>query len=389
MTPVRNTFLIFGNPLIEQDEIDEVVATMKSGWLGTGPKAAKFEGMFREYIGSKYAVALNSCTAGLHLSLLTLDIKSDDEVIASPMTFASTANAIVHTGAVPVFADVDKKSMNIDPVEIEKKITKRTKAIIPVHFAGRACNMDAILDIAKRHKLKVINDAAHAIETEYKGKKIGTLGDMTSFSFYVTKNIITGEGGMVTTDDREYADKIKIYGLHGLSRDAWKRFSDEGYKHYFVTRPGFKYNMMDLQASIGIHQLKRIEEYAKKRRNIWLKYNDAFKDCPCFIPAEVEDDTRHAFHLYTLLVDIDRLTTDRDGIIQALHNENIGAGVHYASVHLHPFYAKTFGYKKGDFPNAEYISDRTISIPLSPKLTDKDIEDVITAVREILNRYRR
>ncbi len=389
MAPARDTFLVFGSPLVEEDEVNEVVGTMKSGWLGTGPKVARFEEMFKRYIGSKYALALSSCTAGLHLSLIAAGIKAGDEVITTPMTFASTGNVIVHTGAIPIFADIERDSMNIDSVEIERKITKRTKAIIPVHFAGRACNMDAILDIAKRHKLIVINDAAHAIETEYKGKKIGRLGDMTSFSFYVTKNIMTGEGGMVTTNNEGYADRIKVYGLHGLSKDAWKRYSDEGYKHYSVICAGFKYNMMDLQASIGIHQLKRIEKYAERRSDIWIRYNNAFRDLPCFIPSEVENNTRHAFHLYTLLVDIDRLTTNRDGILNALYNENIGTGVHYTALHLHPFYAKTFGYKRGDFPNAEFVSDRTISLPLSAKLTDNDVEDVVVAVRKILGRYKR
>ncbi|MFH0732353.1 MAG: DegT/DnrJ/EryC1/StrS family aminotransferase [Candidatus Omnitrophota bacterium] len=389
MTPTRNTFLMFGSPEIGRDEINEVVATMKSGWLGTGPKASDFEKMFKKYIGSKYAIALSSCTAGLHLSLVVAGVKPKDEIITTPMTFVSTANVIVHTGAIPVFADVKKDTMNIDPAKIERKITKRTKAIIPVHLAGRSCDMDAILKIAKKHKLIVINDAAHAIEAEYNGRKIGALGDMACFSFYTTKNIIACEGGMLTTSNREYADKIKTLALYGLSRGAWERFSDRGYKHYFVTCAGFKYNMTDLQASIGIHQLKKIEKKSKKRRNIWLKYNNAFKDLPCSIPAQVENNTRHAFHLYTLLVDIDRLKTSRDGIINALYKENIGTGIHYTSLHLHPFYAKTFGYKRGDFPNAEFISDRTISLPLSPKLTDKDVADVITAVRKVLNHYKR
>ena len=389
MSRVRDKFLIFGSPLIEEDEINEVVATMKSGWIGTGPKVAHFEKDFRKYIGSKYALALNSCTAGLHLSLITAGIKNGDEVITTPLTFSSTGNAIVHAGAIPIFADIERDSMNIDPLEIERKITKKTKAIIPVHFTGRACNMDAILKLAKKHKLIVINDAAHAIETEYKGKKIGCLGDITSYSFYVTKNITTGEGGMVTTNNQELADKIKVYGLHGLSVDAWKRYSDEGYKHYYTVCAGFKYNMMDLQASIGMHQLKRIEKYSKRRNSIWMKYNDAFKDLPCFIPTKVENNTRHAFHLYTLIVDTDSLTIDRDGILNALHRENIGTGVHYTALHLHPFYSKTFRYKRGDFPNAEFVSDRTISLPLSPKLTDRDVKDVIAAVRKVLRHYCR
>jgi len=387
--PIREKFLVFGSPLIVDDEINEVVATMRSGWLGTGPKTAKFEQMIKEYVGTKYALAVNSCTAGLHLSLISAGIKQGDEVITTPMTFAATANVICHVGAKPVFADVDRATMNIDPKEIEKKITEKTKALLPVHLAGRACDMEALTAIAAKYNLKLINDAAHSLETEYHGKKIGCFGDLSAFSFYVTKNITTVEGGMVTTDNEELANMIKIYALHGMSKDAWKRFSDEGYKHYQVIYPGFKYNMTDMQASMGIHQLKRIEAGAVRRKALWEKYNNAFRDLPCFVPAPVEVDTRHAYHLYTLLVDLEKLTVDRDAIMNALHKENIGTGVHYAALHLHPYYANTFGYKKGDFPNAEYISDRTLSLPFSPKLTDQDAEDVVSAVTAVLNRYKK
>jgi len=381
---MRDTYLIFGNPLIENDEIEEVVATMKSAWLGTGPKVAKFEEMFREYIGSKYAVAVNSCTAGLHLSLIAAGVGPGDEVITTPMTFAATGNAILHTGATPVFADVERETMNINPKEIEKKITERTRILFPVHFAGRPCDMDAIQALARKHNLLLISDAAHAIETEYHGVKVGNIGDMASFSFYVTKNIVTGEGGMVTTNNEKYANMIKTYALHGMTKDAWKRFSDEGYKHYQIVYPGYKYNMMDLQASIGIHQLKRIEQYSKRRLEIWNRYNEAFKDLPVFLPAPFEPNTRHSLHLYILLLDIDHLTITRDQFMYELHKRNIGTGVHYVALHLQPYYAQRFGYKRGDFPNAEFISDRTVSIPLSAKLTERDVEDVIEAVREVL-----
>jgi len=384
--PVRKNFLIFGSPLIEESEIEEVVNTLRSGWLGTGPKVTKFEEMFRNYIGSHYAIALNSCTAGLHLSQLVLGIGPGDEVITTPLTFASTANTIIHTGATPVFADVERDTMNIDPNEIERKVTARTKAIIPVHLAGRPCDMDIILDIAKRHHLFVINDCAHAIEAEYKGKKVGSLGDLSVFSFYVTKNVVTGEGGMVTTNNEEWAEKIKIYGLHGLSKDAWKRYSDEGYKHYEVIYPGYKYNMMDIQASLGIHQLARIETYLKKREDIWRRYDEAFADLPVIRPAPAQNGTRHARHLYTLLLDIDSTKWNRDELQKALYHENIGTGIHFVSLHLQDYYRRMFEYKRGDFPNAEFISDRTISLPLSPKLTEQDISDVIKAVQKVLNR---
>ncbi len=382
----RENFLVFGSPLIEQSEIDEVVASLKSGWLGTGPKVHKFEKMFRRYKGSNHAMALNSCTAALHLSMIAIGIKPGDEVLVPAMTFAATANAVIHAGGTPVFADCERDTMNINPADIEKKITPKTKAIILVHFAGRPCEMDAIMNIAKKHNLKVIEDCAHAIEAEYHGKKTGTLGDIGCFSFYVTKNVVTGEGGMAITDNEEYANKIKIMGLHGLSNDAWKRFSDEGYKHYFVVYAGFKYNMMDIQAAIGIHQFPRVEKYWQRRQEIWSRYNKAFKDLPVFTPAPVEQNTKHAYHLYTLLLDVDSLKISRDQFLNEMTKRNIGVGVHYIALHLHPYYQQTYGYKRGDFPNAEWISDRTVSLPLSAKLTDEDAEDVIEAVRTVLER---
>lgn len=381
---MRKNFLVFGSPLIEQPEIDELVASMKSGWLSTGPKVHKFEEMFREYKGRKFAMALNSCTAALHLSMLAIGIKLGDEVIVPTMTFAATANAVIHAGGIPVFADCEKDTMNINPEDIKRKITSKTKAILPVHFAGRPCNMDAIMDIAKKHHLKIVEDCAHAIETEYHGKKVGTFGDLGCFSFYVTKNIVTGEGGMAITNNEEYASQIKTLGLHGMSKDAWKRFSDKGYKHYQVVYAGFKYNMMDLQAAIGIHQLPRVDKYWQRRQEIWNRYDGAFKDLPVFTPVPIEPDTRHAYHLYTLLLDIDNLKITRDEFLDEMTKRNIGVGVHYIALHLHPYYQETFNYKPGDFPNAEWISDRTLSVPLSPKLTDEDVKHVIEAVREII-----
>ncbi len=377
----RDKFLIFGSPIIEEDEINEVVASLRSGWLSTGPKVARFEEFFRAYIGAKHAMALNSCTAGLHLALIVSGIGPGDEVITTPMTFAATANTIIHVGAKPVFVDIELSSMNINPELIEEKITKKTKAIIPVHFAGRPCDMDKIMKIAKKHNLIVIEDAAHAIEAKYHGKKIGTIGDLTCFSFYVTKNIVTGEGGMVTTNNDEFAEKIQIYALHGMSKGAWKRYSDEGFKHYEIIYPGYKYNMMDIQAAIGMHQLPRVERYLKRREEIWEMYDGAFSDLPVITPAAAESDTRHARHLYTLLLDIRKLKISRDSFQQALHERNIGTGIHFIALHLHRYYKEGFGYKRGDFPNAEYVSDRTISLPLSAKLTYEDAEDVINVAR--------
>ena len=381
---MRKSFLVFGSPLIEQQEIDEVVASMKSGWLGTGPKVHRFEEMFKEYKGVKYAMALNSCTAALHLSMIAAGIKRGDEIIVPTMTFAATANAVIHAGGIPIFVDCQRDTMNIDTEDIERKITSKTKAIIPVHFAGRPCDMERITDISTRYNLKLIEDSSHAIEAEYKGKKTGTFGDIGCFSFYVTKNIMTGEGGMAISNNEDYANQIKILALHGMSKDAWKRFSDAGYRHYKVVNSGFKYNMMDIQAAIGIHQLPRIEKYWRRRREIWDTYNDAFKDLAVFTPAPVEPDVKHAYHLYTLLLDVDKLSITRDRFLEEMERRNIGVGVHYIALHLHSFYQQNSEYRRGDFPNAEWISDRTVSIPISAKLTDEDVEEVIEAVEDII-----
>jgi len=387
--PVRKKFLVFGAPDIKDDEIKEVVKTLKSSWIGTGPKTHKFEEEFKKYIGTKHAVALNSCTAGLHLALVVLGVKAGDEVITTPLTFASTANVIVHQGARPVFVDVEKDTMNIDPSKIEGKITSKTKAIIPVHIAGRPCRMDEIMRIARERGLAVIEDAAHAIESVYKGKKIGAIGDIAAFSFYVTKNLVTAEGGMVTTDNDEWAEKIRVMSLHGISKDAWKRYSAEGYQHYDTLYPGYKYNMTDIQASMGLHQLKRINKNLKVRKRIWKKYNAAFKDIPEIITPIEEQNITHARHLYTILIRPERLKIDRNHVMEALRRENIGSGIHFISLNLHSYYMNAFGYKRGDFPNAEFISDRTISIPLSSRLTEKDTDDVIEAVKKIIGYYKK
>jgi dTDP-4-amino-4,6-dideoxygalactose transaminase len=381
---MRKDFLVFGQPLIEQEEKDEVLDSLSRGWLGTGPKVARFERDFAAYKGAKYAAALNSCTAALHLSLLALDLKAGDEVITTPMTFCATVNTIIHAGATPVLADVDPGTMNIDPAEIARKITPRTRAIVPVHFAGRACRMDEIAALAEKHRLAIIEDCAHAIETEFRGMKAGTIGDFGCFSFYSTKNVVTGEGGLVLTKKQEHTDRIKVLGLHGMSKDAWKRFSDEGFKHYAVVEAGYKYNMMDLQAAIGIHQLARVEKYWKRREQIWNQYQKAFGDLPVGIPAPVEPNTRHAYHLYTLLIDEKRVGITRDAFLDAMTREKIGVGVHYRSIPEHPFYKTALGWREEDYPRALAIGQQTVSIPISPKLTDGDVMDVIAAVKKLV-----
>ena len=383
---MRKEFLVFGAPTVEQAEVDEVVDSLRSGWLGTGPKVHRFERDFAAYKGVPYAAALNSCTAALHLSILAAGIGPGDEVITSPLTFCATVNAVIHAGATPVLADVDPKTMNIDAEAVAAKVTPRTRAILPIHFAGRPCDMDALLAIAERHGLKVIEDCAHAVEAEYKGRKTGTFGDFGCFSFYVTKNVITGEGGMVLARREEDISRIKVLGLHGMSKDAWKRFSDEGYKHYQVVECGFKYNMMDLQAAVGIHQLARVESGWQRRREIWEKYEAAFADLPIARPAPPEPSTRHAFHLYTILVNPDRCGIGRDAFLEAMTRLNIGVGVHYLSVPEHPYYQHTYGWSPDHYPHATRIGRETVSLPLSPGLTEADVADVIDAVRTTLRR---
>lgn len=388
-TPVRKEFLPPFRPMIGQEEIDEVVDTLKSSWLTTGPKTHRFEELFRDYIGSKHAVALNSCTAGLYLSLKALNIGKGKEVITTPFTFAATANVIVHAGAKPVFVDIEPDTYNIDPEKISGRITEKTSAILPVHYAGHPCDMDKILRIAEENHLSVVEDAAHAVSARYKGKMVGTMGDAASFSFYATKNLVTAEGGMVTTNSDEIAEKIRILGLHGISKDAWKRYSSEGSWYYEIISAGYKYNMTDIQAAMGIHQLKKLGEMQKRRDEIADRYNRAFEEVGEITIPTVKRYASPAWHLYPILLNTSRLKIARAEFIEALKAENIGTSVHFIPIHLHPFYQNRFGFKKGDFPNAEDVYEREVSIPLYPAMTDKDVEDVILAVKKIIDQYRK
>jgi dTDP-4-amino-4,6-dideoxygalactose transaminase len=386
-TPIDSTpFLVFGSPLIEQAEIDEVVACLQSSWLGTGPRVARFERDFAAYQGlpSTRVAAVNSCTAALHVSMLAAGLEPGSEVITTPLTFCATVNAIIHAGLNPVLADVDPQTQCIDPAAIEAAITPRTSAIVPVHFAGRPCDMDAILAIAERHRLVVIEDCAHAIETTYRGRKAGTFGEFGCFSFYATKNVVTGEGGMIVGRDETRIARAKILALHGMSKDAWHRFGDQGYKHYFVVEAGFKYNMMDLQAAIGIHQLARVEQNWLRRAQIWRRYLGAFADLPLELPAAPASDTRHAYHLFTIGVEPARCGMTRDEFLEAMNARRIGTGVHYLSIPEHPYYQQRFGWRPEQWPVAMRIGRHTVSLPLSPKLRDADVERVITAVRELV-----
>lgn len=381
-----SSFVIFGAPLIEQPEVEEVLACMRSGWLGTGPRVAQFERDFAAYKASTpaHVAAVNSCTAALHVSMVAAELEPGSEVITTPLTFCATVNAIVHAGLTPVLADVDPVTQCIDPAAIEAAITPRTRAILPVHFAGRPCDMDAILAIAQKHGLLVIEDCAHAIETEYKGRKAGTFGDFGCFSFYATKNVATGEGGMILGRDECLIARAKVLALHGMSKDAWHRFGDKGYKHYQVVDVGFKYNMMDLQAAIGLHQLARVEANWRKRQAIWQQYTEAFADLPLGLPAPPEPGTRHAHHLYTVSINEARSGVSRDAFLDAMNARRIGTGVHYLSLPEHPVYQQRFGWRPEQWPHAARIGRETVSLPISPKLSAPDVMRVVTAVGSVL-----
>jgi dTDP-4-amino-4,6-dideoxygalactose transaminase len=377
-------YLVFGAPLIGEEEIEEVVQCLRSGWVGTGPRVQRFEEAFRAYRGAEHAVAVSSCTAALHLSMLASGIGPGDEVITTPLTFCATVNAIIHAGATPVLADCDPRSFCLDPEAVRDRITPRTRAIMPVHFAGRACDMDALMAIAREHGLIVIEDCAHAIETTWRGQAVGTFGDYGCFSFYVTKNVITGEGGMILTRDADAADRLRVLALHGMSRDAWKRFSDSGYKHYDVVSAGFKNNMTDLQAALGIHQLARVETTWARRQKLWDRYERELADLPVTLPTAPEAHVRHGLHLFTLLIEQARTGIDRDGFLEAMGRAGLGVGVHYRSIPSHGFYRDRFGWRNDGYPHAARIGASTVSIPLSAKLSDDQQTRVITGIRRFI-----
>jgi dTDP-4-amino-4,6-dideoxygalactose transaminase len=379
-------FLVFGAPQIGESEIAEVEACLRSGWLGTGPRVAQFERDFAAHRGVRESqvAAVNSCTAALHVSMLAAGLEPGSEVVTTPLTFCATVNAILHAGLTPVLADVDPVTQNVDPDAIEAAITPRTKAILPVHFAGRPCDMDRIMAIARKHHLVVIEDCAHAVEAEFCGKPLGTFGDFGCFSFYVTKNVVTGEGGMIVGASEEQIARARILALHGMSKDAWHRFGDEGYKHYQVVECGFKYNMMDMQAAIGLHQLARVDENWRRRRRIWQRYDEAFADLPMDLPAAPAPDTRHGYHLYTVMIDASRAGVSRDAFLDAMNAARIGTGVHYLSIPEHPYYQQRFGWQPEQWPHAMKLGRQTVSLPLSPAMSDDDVERVIDAVHGVL-----
>lgn len=381
-------FIPYAKPLIEDEEIKEVVDTLHSNWLSKGPKTVEFEKRFREYVGAEHALGLNSCTAGLHISQLAAGIGPGDEVITTPYTFVASANTIIHTGATPVFADIDPVTMNIDPKKIEEKITAKTKAIIPVHFGGYPCDMDPIMEIAKKHNLIVIEDAAHAVYTKYKGRMVGSIGDFTCFSFYATKNLVTGEGGLVSTHSEEWADKMRVMSLHGMSKNAWNRYSDKGTWYYEVEYPGFKYNMTDMQAALGLVQLDKLGKMQKRREEIAQKYNEAFSTVEGLIIPFTNEENVHAWHLYVLRLKEDAFTIDRAQFIEELKDKGVGTSVHFIPVPMHPYY-KERGYNIEEYPNALQAYQGAISIPLYPKMTDDQVNHVIEAVLELAKTFKK
>lgn len=387
--PVRSSFLPFGAPCLGNEEIQEVVDTLRSGWIGTGPRAQRFEKEFGAYVGAKYAIAVNSCTAGLFLSLVALGIGPGDQVITTPLTFAATVNVIEHVGARPVLVDICPDTLNINPEFVEGAVTSRTKAIMPVHFGGLACDMDALKDIGKLHKLAIIEDAAHAIGTRYNGIMAGTLGTLAAFSFYANKNLTTAEGGMVTTDDPALMERIQLLRLHGLSRDAWKRFGIRRLMKSDILIPGYKSNMPDLMAAIGIHQLSKQEQFLEARERYARVYDEAFADLPVRIqprPSNLERN-RHSLHLYVLILETSHWQVHRDEVINALLVENIGAALHYRPIHTHPYYREKYGYKPQDYPHAYEIGQHILSLPLTPGMSEEDVAEVVIAVHKVAGKY--
>ncbi|MGC9970700.1 MAG: DegT/DnrJ/EryC1/StrS family aminotransferase [Bryobacteraceae bacterium] len=383
----RTAFLPYSLPWIGEEEIAEMVDSLRSNWITTGPKTKQFEAELAAYVGAKHAIAVNSCTAALQIALAGQDVGPGDEVIVPTLTFCATANVVVHLGATPILADVGR-DYQISVEAIERAITPRTKAIVVVHYGGQACDLDEILELAGRHGLPVVEDAAHAIGTEYRGRKIGTHGAATAFSFYATKNMTTGEGGAITTNDEELAARMRMLSLHGMSRDAWQRYSEQGSWFYEVVEAGFKHNMTDLQASLGLHQLRRLDRFIAARQQIARQYRQAFSGlAELILPVELPD-RNHAYHLFAVRLDLSRLRIDRAEFIQRLQKARIGASVHFIPLHRHPFYRNTYGYRPDQFPCCEELYAGLLSLPIYPKMSQADVWDVIEATLELVESNR-
>ena len=392
---MRNTFLPFSPPLIGEEEIAEVVDTLRSDWIATGPKVKRFEQAFAAFLGVPDAFAVSSCTAALHLALLSLGIGPGDAVITTPLTFCSGVHVIEHVGARPLLVDVEPDTLNLDPAGVHEAIRAarllgvRPKAILAVDLYGHPCEFDALVGIAAEHRLAFIEDAAHSLPARYKGRLIGSALDcshvpvLTCFSFYATKNLTTAEGGMLVANP-SLLEEARLWGMHGMNRDAWKRYGAEGTAFYEVVRPGYKYNLTDIQAALGLHQLRKLPAFHSQRREIAQRYNRAFaQHSELLLPVE-RKNVEHAWHLYALRLNLDRLGVSRDQFISELRMRNIGSSVHFIPVHIHPYYRDKYGYCPGDFPVAHAAFEQLLSLPLSPRMTDQDVQDVIEAVSEIV-----
>jgi len=382
-------FLPFHLPEVGEEEAQSVLEVLRSGWLTTGLKTKEFERLFAERIGATHAIAVNSCTAALHLALEAIGITAGDEVIVPTMTFAATAEVVNYCRAKPVLVDCRSDTLNIDVDLLEKAISPKTRAIIPVHFAGQPCEMDRIMEMAKHHNLQVIEDAAHALPTRYRGRMVGTIGDITCFSFYATKTITTGEGGMATTENADWADRMRILSLHGISREAVNRYSPEGKWYYEICYPGYKYNLTDLASAVGIPQLKKCDQFGQTRQRYAALYNEGFKDVPEIKVPYVVEDIEHAWHLYVIQLELDRLRIGRNEMVEIIKKHGIGTSVHFIPLHLHPYYKNTFGFTPDDFPTASRVFDRIISLPIYPKMTEAEVQRVIDVVVALIREYRR
>jgi len=385
--PVREKFLPYGRQSVEENDIEAVLAVLRSDWLTTGPKVQEFEEAFAERVGAGYAITFSSGTAALHAATFAAGLKNGDEVITTPMTFVATANSVLYQGATPVFADVSSDTLNLDPEQVVKKISSKTRAILPVDYAGHPADLSTIIEIARQHDLLIIEDAAHALGAEHQGKRIGSIADMTVFSFHPVKHVTTGEGGMVTTDDEQLRAKLRRFRNHGISSDARER-QRAGEWQYEMVELGYNYRLPDFACALGIQQLKRLDRNLARRRAVAARYAAAFREIPGVITPRVRHDVTHAWHLYPIRLDLARLTSDRAEVFRALRGENIGVNVHYIPVHYHPYYRQRFGLRNGEFPIAEDAYARLISLPMFHGMTDEDVDDVIAAVTKVWRHYR-
>jgi len=387
---VRDQPLAFSRPTLEAEEIEAVAAVLRSGWITTGPRTAEFEALFRERLGAPHAIALNSATAGLHLAVASLDLEPGDEVIVPSLTWASTANVVELCGGRPVFADVERDTLNLDPEDVKRRLGSRTRAIIPVHFAGQPADLDALRALAAERGIAVIEDAAHAVGAAHRGVESGASGELGVFSFHPIKNVTTGEGGMVICRDDERARRIRLLSFHGVSKNAWSRYERGSPPQYDVLEPGFKYNMMDIQAALGLCQMRKLERFNRRRAELAARYDALLREIPEVEPlGRVDYPVDHAWHLYVVRLDLDAVTLDRNAFMQALGERRIGTGLHFVPLHLTRYYRERYAHARGDLPRTEYNGDRIFSLPLHPGLEDADVDDVVDALREVIAAHRR